>query len=85
METRPVIAAATVEYLTTVCMALKCYADDADFQREADKRLVEIPAGEREHFAAIVRDDWRMDDILKQCIDQATLIDRYGWLLGRLQ
>lgn len=85
METLPAIAAATAEHLATVCMALKCYADEADFQRETDTRLAEIPAGEREHCAAIVREDWRMDDILKQCIDQATLIERYDWLLGRLQ
>ena len=80
-----IIRAATIERLATICMALKCYADDADFEREADKRLAEIPAGEREQCAKIVHEDWRTDDILKQCIDQTMLIDRYGWLLGRLQ
>lgn len=79
------IATGTIEHLATICMALKCYADDTDFQREANKRLAEIPTSEREQCAAIVQEDWRTDDMLKQCIDQTTLIDRYGWLLGRLQ
>ena len=80
-----IIRATTVEHLSTICMSLKCYAADADFQREADKRLAEIPAGEREQCAKIVHEDWRTDDILKQCIGTTTLIDRYRWLLGRLQ
>lgn len=76
---------ATIEHLATICMALKCYAADEDFKREADKLLTEIPAGERERCIEIVREDWRTDDVLKQCIDQTTLIDRYGWLLERLR
>lgn len=85
METLPAIAVATVEHLATMCMALKSYANDADFQRETDKRLAAIPAGERGQCAEIVREDRRMDDVLKQCIDQTTLSERYTWLLDRLQ
>lgn len=83
-DTGQILAAATVEHLATLCMLLKCVAADADFRREADKLLAEIPAGEHKHCAEIVREDWRTDDILKQCIGQTTLIDRYAWLLERL-
>lgn len=76
---------ATIEHLATICMAIKCYAADADFRREAETLLAEIPAAECERCIEIVREDQRTGDVLTQCIDQTTLNDRYTWLLERLR
>lgn len=75
----------TFERLATICMLLKCVEADAHFQREAGLLLAEIPPDERVHCEVIVREDWRTDDVLKQCIDETRRIDRYHWLIGELK